>query len=243
MKKTILIFLVLQLNLYSQTIVKIDNFMDNGDITQTDPALELPREGLIQCGPVAVTNSLIRLQKNGYPKLSRDSDKLQNNKNIITELSDYMGVLSRGYASTPHMLYGIDKYIKESGYEYKSLKSYYNDYDLNTIKKAVNRSSSIWVVLRWFEPNGDSKLKYAWTGHWFTLIGYEERDSKLFIYSNDPSPYAGDKSPNIFRIEKINSTLTDPSGRDYNGYYELVDFYKRSPKERAIIIGIIEMIM
>lgn len=247
MLKTKLLFLLLlvaNINSFTKEVVTILNYSDNTDLTQTDPKLGLPKEGLIQCGPVAVINSFIGLQKNGYPNLGRiKNNSLENYKSMILELSDYMGVLKRGGAPTKYMIYGIDKYVKNSGYDYKSLKSYLYNYNFNTIKSAVDNSSSIYLLLRWFEPNGKNKLKESWMGHWITIIGYENRGNELYLYANDPSPYAGDDSPNVYKIEQIESDLVHPSGRNYFDYYELVDFYKPSPEHRAIIVGIIELKM
>lgn len=244
MKKVLCILLITAFKLYSADIVMIENSDDNSDLTQTDPVLDLPRDGMIQCGSVAVTNSFVGLQKNGYPDLMRDNEnELENYKLIISELSDYTRVLERGYVSTSALIHGIDMYVKASGYEYKALNSYYLNYSLALLQNAIQRNSSVFVVMRWFEPNGENRLKNAWTGHWFTLIGYEHSDDRIYLYANDPSPYASKVSPKRYQIKKIESDLIDASGSNYKGYYELVDFYKRDPAERAIIVGAVELIM
>lgn len=58
----LLIMLVFaNLNSFLKDVVIILNYADTTDLTQTDPKLGLPREGLIQCSPVSITNSFIRL--------------------------------------------------------------------------------------------------------------------------------------------------------------------------------------
>lgn len=238
----VVLFLALSLNVYTSEDIVIENNSEVCDITQTDKVLNLPKDGLIQCGPVAVTNSLLRLSKIGYPNLMRNSkNDIANLREMINELTEYMNVLELGYCSTKNLISGTKKYINRSGYN-SNIESYYLNYDLELLKEELKNNSSIFIVLRWFESINESKLKSPWTGHWITLVGYNENDDNQYLLVHDPSPYAGNDSPNKFKISEIKNKLTDPSGRNYKGFLELENFYKRD-NDRAIIIGAVVLNM
>lgn len=242
-KIVVILFLTQSFSVYTIEDIVIENIKEVGDITQTDKKLKLPKDGLIQCGPVAVTNSLLRLSKIGYPNLIRNSkNDIDNLSEMINELTEYMNVLELGYCSTKNLISGTKKYINLSGYN-SNIESYYLNYDLELLKEELKNNSSIFIVLRWFESINETKIKSPWTGHWITLVGYIGNNENQFILVNDPSPYAGNQSPNKFKIKEISGNLTDPSGRNYKGYLELEDFYKRDPNDRAIIIGAVVLNM
>lgn len=118
------------------------------DLLQTDSELKVRGGGLSHCGPVAVSNSLIWLSQNGYPKLlptahaafntqpkggqepllpaatkspeELHQEQLELVRNISSET--YMGTCQWSGTGPVGVLRGLDRYVRRAGYKYLRLE-------------------------------------------------------------------------------------------------------------------------
>ncbi|MCC7083393.1 MAG: hypothetical protein IT427_00120 [Pirellulales bacterium] len=114
------------------------------DFCQTDKAGNFDQGGRVFCGPVAVSNSLVWLSQNGFPKLLppaerdisaghgddptggvplRDSQKAAQIELIRTLGSpDFMGTEGRGGTTAVRLMRGLQKYVNDRGYSIDHLE-------------------------------------------------------------------------------------------------------------------------
>lgn len=211
--------------------VRMDNIPD---MMQTDPAANLPENGISYCAPVSVSNSLMWLADQGFVNLR---PKLENRKKAQARLTQILGSskymkTGRKGTSVFRLMRGVSRYVKDCGYEYKRLecqgwrKSYPSSQntikvpDIGWIKKGLVGLSGVWLNIGWYTYDPIKDEYHRFGGHWVTCVGYgidplgQKSADTLIIH--DPSPRSGIRKTNEFiKLTRLYSgTLT---GRHYEG--------------------------
>jgi hypothetical protein len=154
------------------------------DFCQTDKAGKFDRGGSVFCGPVAVSNSLVWLSQNGFPKLlppaevAQDStngngsvngdDKLAANKAAQIELirtlgsAGFMETEGRDGTSATRLMRGLHKYVVEHGYQIDHLE-YRGWSNVNKkLKPSDEKPSLDWMKQYISQPGGAAWINIGW---------------------------------------------------------------------------------
>lgn len=195
------------------------------DYLQTDPAYGgLPGGGRMYCGPVAVSNSLMWLDDNGYDSLApntNDSRKDQFDLICLLGSSDYMNTSLMNGTGVNSLLNGVDRFIQDKGYQYVRLQyqgwRYHNPRfstgvdvpNLEWIKQGIRGNSSAWLNYGKYTYDAVSDEYTRTGGHWVTLVGYGY-DSSLanptYLVIHDPAWGDGSSITNLYLLlEEIDS--------------------------------------
>ncbi len=89
------------------------------DLYQSNPAYNLPGGGDYHCGPTAVANIMIWLDRNGFPDLiDGDCDTTEKEGKLISHLGELMETNpdDDGGTGTPDLINGIKTYMRNAGY-------------------------------------------------------------------------------------------------------------------------------
>ena len=167
------------------------------DLLQTLSSADFAGDGQQFCAPVAVSNSLVWLEKN------KDQ---QYQINLVKKLSSssYMNTNIKNGTNVFGLTQGVHKYAIERWGGYKTLE--YSGWSkapkefrsslpkptLNWINQALHRNGAVWLNIGWYNAEGTNYKRTG--GHWVTLVGYEK--GKLIIH--DPAPRAGKEFSNQF---------------------------------------------
>ncbi|NLW31477.1 MAG: hypothetical protein GXY77_08490 [Fibrobacter sp.] len=158
-----------------------------------------PLNGSMHCGPVAVSNSLIWLSKNGVASLVPSSgDDLLDQHNIIEKLAskEYMNTRSIG-STVQDLCRGLKKYLDEKAIEglllfegmYTVTDKFRGDTrpDLDRIIKHTKGLRAAWLNIGWYRYDPDTNEYRKTGGHWVTLSGYKNENSSDILIINDPA--------------------------------------------------------
>lgn len=221
---------------------KIDSIPD---LMQTDKRANFPGGGTVYCCLVAVANSFMWLDSNGFPDLVQDSgDQFDDEIRLVKLLASkaYMDTSLVDGTGTTKLMRGIKKYVQERGYkierlEYQGWRKHPEEIrtrfpapQLNWIKKGIIGNGAVWINVGWYKyiPSENEYKRIA--GHWVTLVGYgkdeEMRANPDILIFHDPSPRAGKEFSNEFvLVSRIRSgKLTGEwkgLPRSAAGYYKL----------------------
>ncbi|HMP53609.1 MAG TPA: hypothetical protein PKD05_18820 [Candidatus Melainabacteria bacterium] len=156
------------------------------DLAQNDPAAALPYGGAPYCGPVAVSNALIWLSKEGYPNLFQGklNDKLtaRTQGKLVAHLALYMNTTRSMGTTVNGFLKGVERYVQSRGYRIDSLTysgwehcdpKYFTgqkNASPETIIEALASKSAVWLKVGWYRYV-PGKLEYRrFAGHWVTAV-------------------------------------------------------------------------
>lgn len=196
------------------------------DFNQTDPELKVPGGGWSHCGPVAVSNSLVWLSQQGYPRLlpelpeqapGADAAALRRQQiDLIRTISaePYMGTSRWSGTGPAGILRGLHRYVRRSGYQYRRLE--YQGWrghqrafrtgvrrpELSWIRGALEEGGVAFIHVGWYTPVPRTEALKRGGGHWLTVVsvGKDERgapDPNALVL-HDPAPYAGDEPARVF---------------------------------------------
>ena len=193
------------------------------DLTQKLERFGFKVEDSYYCAPVAVSNGLIWLSKNGYPNLARgykDSENQQAHYAVILGGKQYMNTRrDRGGTSVVDIMRGLYKYVLECGYipvsfRYQGWRTHPKVFstqvrtpDLNWIKSGIVGSSLECLNVGFYKYDPGTKIYKRTGGHWVSLAGYG-------VDKN------GAKDPSVLLIH-------DPASRD--GLKKRTDYVKIAP--------------
>ena len=236
------------------------------DLLQTDKRAELPGGGTQYCGPVAVGNSLMWLDFNGFPSLVENSgSKFHDQIKLVKLLGSkgYMDTSLKNGTGTTKLMRGLRKYVQDRGYgieqlEYqgwrkhpKEMKTKSSIPQLSWIKHGILGNGAVWLNVGWYKHN-PSKDEYTRIGgHWVTLVGFgkDERgkSNRNLLILHDPSSRAGKTFKNEYAIvNKIHSGAL--VGKKFGlprkaaGYYKLGGgMHIKKKADVAIIDGAISL--
>lgn len=176
------------------------------DYLQTDPAYGgLPGQGRMYCGPVAVANSIMWLDENGYDRLVPDTDDRKKDQfELISVLGSpaYMNTGPDRGTSIGGFLNGVHKYVLDRGYPcarlaYQGWRDHGTTFgtgvtvpDLDWIRAGTRGPASAWLNIGWYthDPASDAYTRHD--GHWVTLVGYgydDRLDSQTYLVIHDPA--------------------------------------------------------
>lgn len=229
------------------------------DLTQTRVRDSALRDGQDFCAPVAVSNSLVYLARNGYPKLLDNGPANESAQiALIRRLAspEFMRTSADGGTSKEGVVDGVGSYVTRRGYtiehlSYRGIEVYYQPEEpapsesvaLPWLKARLAAGASIWLQIGWYHDEDQDFRKTG--GHWVTLVGYGvdeagELDEACLVL-HDPSPRAGLEFANEFaRAERLESGrilgwgLPQPA----QGFYRLSDgMHLPEDADTAIIEG------
>lgn len=189
----------------------VDRSQDIPDYCQTNPEGQFPDHGAYFCGPVAVSNSLMSLAKNGFPRLvpseMRDQDAQVK---LIHQLasSGYINTTQRRGTNPPRLMAGVKRLIEESGYHIERLEqqgwmAWTSDFpalakvpSLEWIRQGFgSERSAVWLNVGWYALDRETQTYHRFGGHWVTLVGYgKDRNGQedcMTVMIHDPSPRTG----------------------------------------------------
>jgi hypothetical protein len=180
------------------------------DFLQTDKDGEFVKGGTRYCAPVAASNALIWLSRNGYPKLAPigEADKETQIQLIRTlALPQFMDTEAEEHngTSASSFLRGLDAYIRQKGYAIQVLQIQGDSPlarnleaaragtvpDIKWIKRGISHPKGlVWLNFGYYVHEPAAKRYVRKDGHWVTLAGYR---GDILIVSN-PAQSAG-RSP------------------------------------------------
>lgn len=180
------------------------------DYVQTDLSYGgLPGGGTQYCAPVAVSNSLMWLDANGFSSLVPNSPDRKEDQFDLAKLlgsSTYLNTNLIDGTGANAILEGVKKYIIDKGYEYTNLKyqgwRYHSTEfsagsdvpSLDWIKTGIKENGSVWLNVGWYDYNAAANEYSRIGGHWVTLVGYGHNGVSVdpnYLIVHDPSPRAG----------------------------------------------------
>jgi hypothetical protein len=228
-------------------IISSERLDSTPDLMQSLPEAKLPRNGYTYCGPVAVSNSLIWLSRNGYPKLAPpDCKEPIGQGSLALQLAQYFHTTGGKGTSPTMLLNGINKYVSDRGYKVKSLQ--YEGWqqhpkafsvpgedtaaaseDIDWIKRGLVGHSAVWLMIGWYKysPKTDTYSPYA--QHWVSLVGCGKdkagKPDPDILIIHDPAPRSGAiLSHDYVRVERLGGgAFAKGSGRPKSaaGWYKL----------------------
>lgn len=236
------------------------------DYMQTDTAYGgLPGGGLEYCAPVAVSNSLIWLDNNGYNAVAPNStDRKKDQFDVIYLLgsSRYMDTSLTGGTGVNGVLTGVERYVADSGYEaarleYQGWRYHYSRFntgvdipDLEWAKLGTLAYGSVWLNVGWYTYEATTNQYTRIGGHWVTLVGYGNDGhtvDRRYLVIHDPAPRAGHGFANEYVLPvRINSGTLNGSysglPRSASGFHRLAGgMHVKSGADLAILDGVVVM--
>lgn len=157
-------------------------------------------QGLNECGPTSVANSMKWLAKKNNFK-----DKLPiSDKELIEEFKDDMkwdvniGVLDENFIP------GKKTFTSQHGIPIETHLVAAKDYDVNIMSKIaqeLRKGQDVEIAVEYWEKQADGKWKVV-GGHWMTAVGATgTRDSQTIFVHDPASP-----GPSLLDIYKVNGT-------------------------------------
>jgi len=209
LKKLVVLFLLLVAAAEAAPpTAKIDQIPDLPQVN-IDPSFA--GDGKNYCAPVSVSNSLIWLSQNGFPRLSpgRGSER-QNQIEIIRKLAspDFMDTDEEEGTSVENVLYGVETYVTQAGYKpsllaYQGWRPHPEEFstgisvpELSWIIAGIEGTNMAWLNIGFYTYDEDADEYERMSGHWVTLVGHgvdgsgKPNPNSLIIH--DPSPRTDD---------------------------------------------------
>ena len=169
------------------------------DFCQVDDRYgELPGGGYYHCTPTSVANHLYELAKEFPNLISSKEQSLKDLVEIIRILSskDYMNCVDGTY--TENMMKGLEKYVKERGYNIsikyagpRDIEGYSCDKKVTTewIKKELKDGSNLILNADYYK-NGENDSSEFIGSHCVTIVGFND-DKGFKLYIHDPAKRSG----------------------------------------------------
>lgn len=215
------------------------------DLMQTDRRANFPGGGTQYCCLVAIGNSLMWLDSNGFPDLVQNSGDLFYDQVRLVKLlgsKAYMDTSLANGTGTTKLMRGIKKYVHERGYEIEQLE--YQGWrkhpeemktrvpvpKLSWIKQGILGNGAVWLNVGWYKYNRSKDEYMRIAGHWVTLVGYsKDENGKVnpdILILHDSSPRAGKGFSNEYAtVSRIHSGILAGKWtglpRSAAGYYKL----------------------
>ena len=224
--------------------------------------------GAQYCAPVAVSNSLMWLDDNGFDDwVAPDTtDRKKDQFDTIVELGSpsYMNTSLVSGTGVYNLTWGVHNYVLDRGYEYIRLEyqgwRYHSPQfstgidvpNLDWVKRGIEGYGSVWLNVGWYTYDAASDEYTRVGGHWLTLVGYGHDGSgedPRYLVVHDPGSGGGLANEYIFP-ERINSgTLRGPYEglpRSAVGFHKLIwtaGMHVSSSADPAILDGVVVLEM
>lgn len=205
------------------------------DLCQADKAARLPRGGKGFCAPVAVSNSLVWLARNGYPDLlPKNANRRMTQPQLAALLGKpgYMDTSGDLGTSPTDLLTGVSRFLGERGYVYEYLA--YQGWrehpaamsgksetpEIDWIKDGLVGDSAVWLNVGWYAYDPMTEIYERVGGHWVTLVGYgvdrKGQANPEILIIHDPStrsarPKPGNAAELPRKAQQPPASLTAPS--------------------------------
>lgn len=229
---------------------------DMPDFCQSDTRYgKLPKSGTAHCGPVAVSNALVWLSKNGFPALLRnDSAAAGSQFQLISELSSprYMKTHAERGTKPKNVVAGLKKFVSSRGYDVQiqtmGWRSKANRVgrvpDIKWIMDSVKGTSNLILNIGWYVFDASKKVYQRTNGHYLTLVGFELENHSPVMYVHDPAERDGlSKKTTRCVVHRLQpgAELRLQSGKTISadGFYELDGVEIKEDDDLAIIDGAI----
>ena len=184
-----------------------------------------PKKGAYYCGPVAISNSLLYLTRNGYNRIFTLSGNLYKDQHeLISQLGSrkYINTGSKG-SSPANICTGVHKYLRDQGYHRAKLRYYgFRDIpsqfrtdtlvpDMDLARESTFGNRAVWLNIGWYSYNRGKKEYKRNGGHWVALAGYghngKKADPRYLIIHDSETRYTLN---DYLRIDEIkDGTLKD----------------------------------
>lgn len=229
----------------SQFVIFTDKVDEIPDIKQTDPRLNLPDKGRDYCAPVAVLDSFLQLQKQGYDKILDNSSSKQLPIDSCQKMALLMDTRTGPGTTTENFLKGLNEYISSNTpYNIASLK--YQGWNrhqrqfsdgqpvpqLEWLKNGIRDKRCEWINIGWYSKDAITGELKRDAGHWVTLVGYgmviDGGSDPNTLIVRDPDPVLSLEPRKIFvKVEPMKEELqmTGPHfglPRSSKGYLRIV---------------------
>ncbi|MEW5820122.1 MAG: hypothetical protein AB1782_08005 [Cyanobacteriota bacterium] len=218
---------------------------------------KLPGGGAVCCGPVAVSNAIMWLSKNGYPELTNKKSQLE----IIKELIVYLKTNAYDNGTTvSDMCNGLDKLVRDKGYKIKNLeyqgywpcsRKYHSNKvpDLKQITEALKKKSLVVFNIGRYERSVNEKtgkVKYDYdNGHYIVLTGFRKKGNNIELLINDSAKSS--KQVEVLKLKALSDGVLVPSEKateitglkkpqKARGYNEIVGGLDYARKDNHIIL-------
>lgn len=205
-----------------------------------------PLNGSMYCGPVAVSNSIVWLAKNGFPSLVEFSnDPLLDQHRVIEKLASkgYMNTRSIG-STVQDLCRGVEKYLDDCDIDgtlfFEGMYTVSNDFrgasipELDTIIKFTTGARAAWLNIGWYKYDLRTNEYHKNGGHWVTLAGYKNQNGAISLIINNPGTKK--RQMEFLNIERIrNGTIFNGNK---NFHVDALGFYRfKTGKNNYGIIG------
>ena len=227
-----------------------DKIKETPDFCQADTKYgTLPKSGASHCAPVAVSNLLIYLNKNGFYKFTNSKNPTEENQfKLIKELGNYMKTDVISGTKPKNVVIGLEHFVRDKGYNiqvetmgWRSKKNRIGKIpNLKWIKKSSIDNSNVILNIGWYKYNKSSNTYFRTNGHYISVVGFDNN----FLLVHDPAKRDG-LSKKTLKCSlsglKQNSVLELKSGKKTSskGYYKLNCLQIKKGNDLAIIDGAI----
>jgi hypothetical protein len=196
------------------------------DFCQADKEGRFYNGGRKFCGPVAMSNSLMWLAQNGYPRLIDGKEPEKGTQiELIRILGSpaYMGTEGRDGTGAQRLMRGAEKYVAERGQRFAAFE--YRGWSTvpKQQKPTDDRPTLEWVAEALASPRGGACVNVGWYthdaaadtytrrgGHWMTATAAGADGDRPTIDLHDPASRSGKgKVTHHARLKRLTSgTLT-----------------------------------
>ena len=259
----VLVFTLLPIGAMNPAAPDVDRFQGTPNFIQTDQDSSLPGGGKEFCGPVAASNSLVWLSKNGFPNLAPNSGSPKDDQvSMIKTLgsNEYMRTNLIDGTGVNNFLNGVGKYVRSCNYQFASLQyegwrkgsqNYPTIADkpsLRDIRLSLEGKSGIWINIGWYKFDAAQNLYKRTGGHWVTVVGAGVNSSgqnspNTLIIHDSSFRTCPDRLPEFLQLEELvdgqMAGKNDNVQRSARGYYRVASGMKFSKKVTPIIDGVV----
>lgn len=229
------------------------------DFCQSDKRFgEIPGNGKTYCGPTAVSNILMYLDKNGFNNLVENtSDIYKDQVNLIKLLGsqNYMKTDIKNGTEPYELMKGLEKYIQDKRYDIKiNYRGWMHGGEFiidrhpspQWIVNEIKNSSNAILHIGWYKYDKEKDYYKRVSGHFVTIKNFtgKDTDQDLKIYIHDPALRSGiNSSSEECKLVLINSgklsSWENYHERPAKGYYKLDGIKIKENADFGIIDGII----
>ncbi|MFH1931717.1 MAG: C39 family peptidase [Pseudomonadota bacterium] len=259
MRKYIL-FAIIFLSGFQPVDIFAENFtlkiQDMPDFCQGDTRYgRLPKFGATHCGPVAVSNALIWLNRNGFPNLAGNSYPVAKSQfDLILEISSskHMKTDNKKGTQPKNIVAGLEKFIKDKGYGVKiktmgwrsKAKRIGEKPDIKWMLNSVKSNSNLILNIGWYVFGQNENIYQRTGGHYVTVVGFDTDGTYPIFYVYDPAKRDGlNKETRRCSLKNLRSDtvlrLQSGSMISASGFYELHGLKIKKNNDLAIIDGAI----
>jgi hypothetical protein len=246
----------------SDGAVDLAKVADTPDYLQSDPAFGgFPEAGSNYCAPAAVSNALMWLSDNGFPKIAPTSgDPKHDEYDLIVTLASptFMDTDPNSGTDAAEVCSGLGGFLSSVGYSYDSLSyegwrtvdaafdSGVHVPTLASIQQGIQGMGSVWLNIGWYTHDSSNDTWTRTGGHWVTVVGYGydgTSDDPRAVVLHDPFTTTLDDYADLVPLES--GTLAgDYTGlpRSAAGYFQMTgpDYYE---SQGGIVDGIVVLEM